>query len=60
MTDQSDLMENLAAHLDALKHNYTRRTEAERSERDKAAEPAEAKWERALQPSDTDEPKGTP
>jgi hypothetical protein len=37
---------------DAEKHNYTRRTEAVRSERDKLAEPAKAKWERALQPTD--------
>jgi hypothetical protein len=45
---------------DAEKHNFKARTEVERSERDKLAEPAEAKWLRALQPTDTDEPKGTP
>jgi hypothetical protein len=39
----------------ALRHNYALRTEAERSERDKHAEPARAKWLRALQPTDTEE-----
>ncbi len=44
--------EAMARGDDALRHNYTYRTEAERSERDKLAEPAKAKWERALQPTD--------
>jgi hypothetical protein len=52
MTDQPDLMKNLRQHLDALKHNYTKRTEAERSERDKAAVPALVKAKAALQVSD--------
>jgi hypothetical protein len=43
---------------DVLKHNYTRRTEAERSERDKLAVPPLVKAKAALQVSDIDEPKG--
>jgi ribosome-binding ATPase YchF (GTP1/OBG family) len=38
---------------DAEKHNYTRRTEAERAKRDELAVPASVKAERALQPADT-------
>jgi len=36
---------------DDLRHNFTKRTEVERSLRDKHAESAEAKWLRALQPT---------